>query len=101
MKTQDENVAAFLGKVEALDIEVSVNGDGLFTASSSNEPRFCFDGYSQAEVALRVEKALQSYAKLFYGLEGIELHSSRQDIPEPAFTFEAPRPVSRLALAVA
>lgn len=99
--TTQSKIAAFLEKIEALDIEVSVTSDGLYTAASSNEPRFCFDGYSQAEVAHRVELALQSYAKLYFDLDGVELHSSRQDIPEPAFTFEAPRPVSRLALAVA
>lgn len=92
---------AFIEKISKLDIQVSVNGEGVFTACSASEPHFCFDGYSQAEVADRAADALESYARLFFGLEGLTLRPLREDIPEPVVKIEAVRPVSKLALAVA
>jgi hypothetical protein len=99
MTDHGDKTAAFTEKLANLDIEVSVGTEGVYTACSSNEPRFCFDGYSQAEVAERVIEALNSYARLYFGLEDLDLRPNRQDIPEPAVRFEAPRPVSKLAVA--
>lgn len=101
MTVHDDNTAKLWQQIENLDIEVSVNGEGVYTACSANTPRFCFDGYSQAEVADRVIEALASYAKLYFGIEDFRLRSNRQDVAEPAVKIEAPRPVSKLALVAA
>lgn len=102
MTNHGTDVAAFLEEVGALDVQVSVNEDGVYTACSDGDLlRFCFDGYSQAEVAERVLDTIESYGRLYRGIEGLKLRSHREDVTAPSVRVEAPRPISKLALVAA
>jgi hypothetical protein len=100
MTKLDEKFAAFLNKIEALDVQVTVGGDGVYTACSSSEPFFCFDGFSQKEVSDRVLEAIESYGRVYHGLENFKLSSHREDVPNPAVKLEAHSPVAKLGLVV-
>ena len=94
-------LAAFTDKLANLDVQISVNEDGVYTACSSSEPRFCFDGYSQKEGAARTIDALKSYARVYHDLHDLHFSPHREDVPPPHIKFETSRPLSKLALAVA
>lgn len=100
MTVHDANFEKLQKQIEDLDIDISVSSEGVYTACSAKEPHFCFDGYSQAEVADRVVEALESYAKVYFGHD-LHLRSSRQDVPELPVKIEASRSVSRLSLEAA
>lgn len=101
MTTHGPDFDALTALLENLEVEVSRTPDGVFTACSENEPRFCFDGYSQQEVVKTVSEAIESYARLFLGFETLTLNTNRQDVQEPTVKVESPRPLSRLTLEVA
>ncbi len=101
MTAPENNFDLFLEKIANLDVEVSSSGEGIFTACSLSEPCFCFDGHSQAEVADRVVDTLESYARLYFGLNDLKLRSHREDLKEPTVKLETVTPLSKLGLAVA
>lgn len=88
-------------QISNLEIDVSVSSEGIYTACSSSEPFFCFDGYSQSEVAERAFEAIESYARVYYGVSGFSPKPRREDVQQGCVTIETSRTVSKLTLAAA
>jgi CO dehydrogenase/acetyl-CoA synthase alpha subunit len=63
---------AFIRHVADLDIELSVNKDGVYTVCTTSEPFFCYDADTQEEAAKLVSKTIVSYGRLFFGLHDLE-----------------------------
>ena len=101
MSNHDANTAAFIAQIEKLDVSLTVGPDGVFTACSSvSEPLFCFDGFSQQEVADRVKEAIVSYGRLYHGIEDLRLQSSREDVAPPSVRVETHKQIAKIGLAL-
>ena len=96
MATENPNFAAFLERVQGLDIELSQSDDGVFTACTSSEPLFCHDADSKAELATLVHGTLASYAKHFYGIDGLEVRTEDEPLEANPLPVEVSKPLSRL-----
>lgn len=56
-------------KLANLQVYVGQSRDGVFTAYTESEPFFCFDAHSFDEIDEQVADTLESYARVFYGVE--------------------------------
>lgn len=86
---------AFLRHVEALDIELSVNEDGVYNVCTTSEPFFCYDAVTREEAASLAARTLASYGRLFFNLEGLEIPISEQT-GTSGVAVERNRPLGRL-----
>lgn len=83
-------------KLDSLQIVVSDNGDGNFTAYTKSEPLFCFVRNDVDELQALVVDTLKSYISTFYDAVSVEV----EVVEQPALS-QIPvreiRPIKRLA----
>lgn len=96
MANENPNFDAFIERVKDLDIELSQGSDGVFTACSNSEPLFCHDADTRAELAVLVQGTLASYARHFYGVEGLGVRTEDAPLRHDLLPVEVVKPVSRL-----
>lgn len=96
MANEDRVIGAFARQVEALDIELSVNAEGIYTVCSTSEPLFRYDAETKDEAARLVAQTLTSYGRLFFHLEGLEIPVQSAKAPASPVPVERGTPVGRL-----
>lgn len=96
MAIENPNFDAFIERVKDLDIQLSQGDDGVFTACTLSEPLFCHDADSREELAVLVNRTLTSYAKHFYGIEGLDVRTEDKPLAASPVPLEVSKPVSRL-----
>lgn len=79
-------VEAFKEKLEALEIQVSQDGNGLFTICTRSEPFFCYDGESLEALKADAIATIAAYARRFHGIEA-QVQEKGADLP-----FDVERP---------
>lgn len=92
----NDNHEAFIKQIVELDIELSVNDEGVFTVCTTSEPLFCYDAESREEAAALVGRTLASYGRLFFGLDGLEIPVQADAKVEARVAVERSTPVGRL-----
>jgi hypothetical protein len=96
MANTNPNFDAFFERVKDLDIQLSKSDDGVFTACTLVEPLFCHDADSREELACLVSGTLASYARHFYGIEGLDVGTVDAGLKRSPIPVEVSKPVSRL-----
>lgn len=99
MAKENREFDAFIRHIEALDIELTVNEEGVFTACTQAEPFFCFDATSRDEASTLVGRALTSYGKNFFGLTDLEFPTVKtveHDEARVPVTVEHGKPVGHI-----
>jgi hypothetical protein len=94
MADENPNFDAFLARVKDLDIQLSESDDGVLTACTLTEPLFCHDADSREELAVLVRNTLVSYAKHFYGIEGLGVRTEDAPLRTNPLPIEVAKPVS-------
>ena len=87
---------AFTRHIDDLDIELSVNKEGVYTVCTSSEPLFCYDADSQEEAASLVAKTLVSYGRLFFGLNDLQIPTVESAADASSVTVERGTPIGQL-----
>lgn len=96
MTNETRDIEAFGRQIAELKIEVSKDENGLLTVCSTTEPLFCYDAHSEEEVETLVTDTLRSYAKHFFNIDGLGIHTKSEPIPQPPLPIERGTPVSRV-----
>jgi hypothetical protein len=79
-----------------LDIVVSIDPDGRYTAFTEQEPLFCFVNDTEEGVNAAVKRALQSYIDTFYNVGNVVIETIRLPLNARYPKAELSRPVSRI-----
>ena len=87
---------AFTRHIDALDIELSVNQEGVYTVCTTSEPLFCYDADSKEEAANLVGKTLVSYGRLFFQLHDLQAPTVHAEEDDGSVTVERGTPVGQL-----
>ena len=87
---------AFTRHIDDLDIELSVNKDGVYTVCTTSEPLFCYDADTKEEAATLVGKTLASYGRLFFGLTDLQEPTVEAAQDESSVTVERGTPIGQL-----
>lgn len=96
MTNETRDIDALVRQLSELKIEVSKNSDGLLTVCSTAEPLFCYDAHTPEEVDALVQDTILSYAKHFFHIEGLNLKTKSEPLPETPVQIERGTPVSRI-----
>jgi hypothetical protein len=56
---------AFADLLAGLEIDVTVDDEGLYTVCTQSEPFFCYDGHDKSDVIRQAVQTLESYGRLF------------------------------------
>lgn len=82
-----------------LDIRVAKSPSGAITAYTLNEPAFCFESYDLGDLQVLIGRALNSYARTFYGIEDFNVTVTAQDAEPPPLPIERVKVESTLHVA--
>ncbi len=96
MTNETRDLDALNRQIADLKIELSESSDGLLTVCSTAEPLFCYDAHSKEEAATLVADTLLSYARHFFHIQGLNVKTRSDPLPETQLQIEHGKPIFRI-----